>query len=468
MWTLSEGELERIHNATVALLCSEGIEFLSEKAVAVFASHGFKVDGNTVFFTDEQIRNALASCPGSFTIYARNPERNVRIGEGSPVCSPIYGPPYVLDFDGVLRRGTADDYHTLVKLAHMLPHQDMTGFILCDPSDIPAAQAHKFMLHASMTQSDKPFMGSPTQGARGVADMMQMGEVLFGASQTYLKEHPFSISLINSLTPLRYERHATEALMAFAEAGQALLVASLVTGGATGPVTMGGVLVLQNAEILAGIVLAQLVNPGVPVIYGCASGIMDMRSVIVALGAPEFSQLMRAAVQLGHWYGLPCRGGGCLTEACDVDAQAGYESMGTMLTAVQTGVDFVQHSCGCIASYMGVSFTKFVMDDEIIGHVKAQMRPICLDEGEEGMALDVIREVGKGGEYITNMHTAMNCRDAAWMPDVSYRGGLEQWDAQGRPSISDAFRKRGLELLEAHRAPALDNDIASSLAAFLK
>ena len=462
LWRLSTDDLEKIHKATLSILETEGIEFLSDKVIDVFKTNGFKVEDHTVYFTDEQIQKALSTCPSSFTIHARNPQKNVVMGEREAVCSPIYGPPYVIDFEGNLRRSTLADYETLVKLNHVLPSQNLTGFILCDPSDVPADKAHKYMLYSAMTLSDQPFMGSPTKGAQGVEDMMQMAEILFAKDREYLKEHPFSISLINSLTPLRYECHAAEALMEFAKNKQPMLIASLVTGGATGPITLAGILVVQNAEILAGIVLSQLVNPGTPIVYGCASGVMDMRTVIVALGAPEFSKIMRAGVQLGHWYGLPCRGGGCLTESCDIDAQAGYESMGSMLTATELGVDFVQHSIGCVASYMGASFTKFILDDEIIMHCKNQAQKIDLSDSEEGFALDIIREVGKGGEYLTNLHTAMHCRDG-FIPEVAYRGGLESWFENGKPSIKDEYKKKGLEFLESYKEPTLDPVVRDAL-----
>lgn len=467
MWSLSEDELQRLHNATLSILEVEGVAFLSEKAIEIFKKNGFRVDGESVYFTDEQIKNALSHCSGSFTVHARNPKKSVVIGGTEPVCSPIYGPPFVIDFDGNLRRSTLEDYDTLVKLAHMLPSQNMTGFILCEPSDVPVEDTHKHMLYSAMTLSDQPFMGSPIKGAEGVEDMMQMAEIVFAKDRKYLQEHPFSISLINSLTPLRYDSHATEALMELAKNNQALLIASLVTGGATGPVTLAGILVVQNAEVLAGIVLAQLVNQGTPIIYGCASGLMDMCTVTVAIGAPEFAQIMRAGVQLGHWYGLPCRGGGCLTEAVDVDAQAGFESMSGMLTAIETGVDFVQHSIGCVASYSGSSFVKFVMDDEIVEHAKAQSKKIELSDDEDGFALEIIREVGKGGEFLTNIHTAMRCRDG-FQPKVSYRKGLENWFDKGKPSIKDAFRERGLQLLEEYKQPTLDTDIEEKLNVFMK
>ncbi len=467
IWQLSDEELNKIHNATLDILETEVIAFLSEKAINIFKEHGFRIEGNTVYFTDEQIKKALSTCPSSFNLYARNHEKTITLGGTVPVCSPIYGPPYIVDFDDNVRRGTLEDYNTLVKLNHLLPSQNLTGFILCEPSDIDPEKVHKYMLYSAMTLSDQPFMGSSTKGSQGVEDMMQMAEILFQQDRNYLKEHPFSISLINSLTPLRYERHAVESLIEFAKNKQPMLIAALVTGGATGPITMAGVLVVQNAEILAGIVLSQLVNAGTPVVYGCASGIMDMRTVVVALGSPEFSKIMRAGVELGHWYGLPCRGGGCLTESCDIDAQAGYESMGTIMTAMNVGVDFVQHSIGCLSSYMGASFKKFILDDEILMQVKAHHEKIDLSNSENGFAIDIIKEVGKGGEYLTSMHTAMHCRDC-FIPELAYRGGLEAWTTGCKPDLKTVIKEKGIKLLECYKQPPLDKKIEQALNNYVK
>lgn len=121
---------------------------------------------------------------------------------------------------------------------------------------------------------------------------------------------------------------------------------------------------------------------------------MDMRSIVVSLGAPEFSKILRAGVQLGHHYGLPCRGGGSLTESCDIDAQAGFESMSTMLNAMAYGADFIQHSAGCLSSYLAASFSKLVMDDGICSYGKAMREKV--DFSEEALAIDIIKEVGHG------------------------------------------------------------------------
>lgn len=466
MWDLTSEDITKLHEATLDLFETTGIGFLCDEAIEVFKANDFRVEDHTVFFTEAQIAKALESCPSSFTVYARNEKNNVVIGGGEPVFSPIYGPPHVVDFDDNLRRGTLDDYHTLTKLAQSLPNQDMVGYLLCDPSDVESTKAHLHMLYSSMVYSDKPFMGASTQADKGVEDMMQMGEIVFDCDREYLKEHPFSISLINSLTPLRYEEQSIKALMACARNRQPMLIASLVTGGATGPITMGGTAVLQNAEVLAGIVLAQLINPGTPVIYGCASGIMDMRTVVVSLGAPEFQKIQRIGIQLGHHYGLPCRGGGGLTESCDVDAQAGMESMSATLTAMDRGVDFVQHASGCVSSYLAASFNKLVFDDEVCGYGRdMRQKP---DLTDEGLALDIIKEVGPGGEYLTNMHTAMHCRDAAWMPELAFRGGLDSYFASGKPQYKDAVRERGMKLVENFKMPAIDEAVKAKLDAFMK
>ena len=127
---------------------------------------------------------------------------------------------------------------------------------------------------------------------------------------------------------------------------------------------------MQNAELLAGIALTQLISPGTPVIYGSTSTNIDMRSGALAIGSPEFSQLIAAHAQLARYYGLPSRGGGALTDASYPDAQAGFESMLSLLTAINSGVDLVLHAAGILSSYLAFSYEKFVLDDEMCGMVR--------------------------------------------------------------------------------------------------
>ncbi|MBT3712287.1 MAG: trimethylamine methyltransferase, partial [Anaerolineae bacterium] len=311
-WTefLSPTDIQKIHDTSMELLKNLGIEFPEENAISIFKEHGFKTEGQKVYMTEEQVMQAIKSVPKQFTIHARNPQKNIEIGDGKPVFAPGYGAPFLVDSETGKRMPTLEDYHNLVKLAHALPNQDMSGHLMVEPHDIPSETAHIQMLHANMLLSDKPFIGS-AEGAEGAKHTMEMAKILFGG----VLDKPVTIGLINSLSPLRFGTEMLEALITYARSGQPVIVAALIMAGSTGPITSAGVLALQSAEQLAGIVLTQLVNPGTPAVYGSTSTNVDMRTGSLAIGGPELSLVISAHAQLARFYGLSSRGGGALTDS---------------------------------------------------------------------------------------------------------------------------------------------------------
>jgi len=284
----------------------------------------------------------------------------------TPVFAPGYGAPFLVDARAGRRAPTMADYHDLVKLAHALPNQDLSGHLLVEPGDLHGDTAHLQMLHAHMIHSDKPFIGSAA-GKRGALHTLEMARILFGGD---LDDRAVTISLINSLSPLAYSTEMLEALVEFAGARQPVVIAALMMAGSTGPITLAGVLAAQTAELLAGVTLTQLISPGTPVVFGSTSTNIDMGSGALAIGSPELSMLIAAHAQLARRYGLPSRSGGALTDASYPDAQAGFESMMSLLTTVNSGVDFVLHSAGILSSYLAFSYEKLVLDDEMCGMVR--------------------------------------------------------------------------------------------------
>ena len=451
--------LALIHATTVRYLENVGVDFPSAAALAVFKRRGIRTDGARVFLTETQLFDALRAAPRAFTLEARNPARSVTVGEGRPVFAPGYGAPFVVDATEGVRAPTMADYDTLVRLAHALPNQDLSGHLLVEPGDLPIDAATVGMLHAHMVHSDKPFIGS-AKGTPGAAYTLDMARILFGD----LRDRFVCLGLINSLTPLRYSTEMLDALMAYAEARQPVIIAALAMAGSTAPVSLAGTLALQNAELLAGIVLVQLINPGSPVIFGSTSTNIDMKSGALALGGPELSQMIAAHAQAARFYGLPSRSGGALTDASYPDAQAGFESMLALLTTVNAGVDFVLHSGGILGAYLAFSFEKFTLDDEMCGMVRRLHQGFPVDE--DALAYDVGADVGVGGNYLAEEHTVRRCRTEFWRPALCDRAGLDAWTRSGRLTAVDRARRRWQTLVARHEDPPLDALTARQLRAY--
>ena len=457
-WTefLSPTDIQKIHDTSMELLKNLGIEFPEENAISIFKEHGFKTEGQKVYMTEEQVMQAIKSVPKQFTIHARNPQKNIEIGDGKPVFAPGYGAPFLVDSETGKRMPTLEDYHNLVKLAHALPNQDMSGHLMVEPHDIPSETAHIQMLHANMLLSDKPFIGS-AEGAEGAKHTMEMAKILFGG----VLDKPVTIGLINSLSPLRFGTEMLEALITYARSGQPVIVGALIMAGSTGPITLAGVLALQSAEQLAGIVLTQLVNPGTPAVYGSTSTNVDMRTGSLAIGGPELSLVISAHAQLARFYGLSSRGGGALTDSSVLDPQAGYESMSSLLTTVNSGIDFVLHSAGILSSYLAFSYEKFVMDDELCGMMRHYEKGI--EVSAETLAYEIIAKVGSDGHYLGEPETLQRCRTEFWQPKLSDRSGLDAFWLGGANKTTARAHKRWQKLLSAHENPALDEVIARQL-----
>ncbi|MGD1993678.1 MAG: trimethylamine methyltransferase family protein [Anaerolineae bacterium] len=460
---LSQESVERIHQTSVRVMSEVGVEFPSQEALAVFRRHGVETDGSRVTITEDQLWKALETAPAQFTLHARNPERSVTIGRGQPtVFAPAYGAPFLVDAEGNKRTPTVDDYHALVKLAHALPNQDVSGHLLAEPGDVDPETAPLHMLYAHVLHSDKAFLGS-VDSERAVRQTMEIVRILFGDD---FRDQPVTMGVVSSLTPLGYSREMAEAILTYARQGQALLIANLAMAGSTAPITLAGLLAMQTAELLAGVVLSQLARPGTPVICGTTSTNIDMRSGALAIGSPELAQLTAAHMQLMRFYGLPSRGSGALTDANYSNFRAGLESMMGMLTVINSGADFVLHAAGILSSYLAFSFEKFVLDDEICGRVRRFHRPLVVDD--ETLAYDAIARVGPGGHFLLEDQTAARCRTEFWQPTVSDRTNLDDWLQAGRPDIVDRARERWQQLVAAHQDPPLDRVIARQLKAFVE
>jgi trimethylamine--corrinoid protein Co-methyltransferase len=458
---LSQTEIENIHNSTMEIMGDIGIRFPHPEALDIFKNHGFKVDGQLVYFQEDQVLDSIKEIPSSFTIQARNSDRNVTIGDGTPVFVPGYGAPFLIDPEVGKRIPTIQDYKNLVKLAQMLPNQDMSGHLLVEPQDIPTETAHLEMLAANITLSDKAFIGS-TDGKVGAEHTMDLIEILFGdPSKGY-----FTTGLINPLSPLSYSMDMVDALLIFARANQPLVIASLIMAGSTGPITLAGVLAQQNAELLSGIVLTQLVNPGNPVMYGSTSTNIDMKTGGLAIGSPELSLCIAAHGQLARFYGLVSRGGGALTDSSTLDAQAGYESLFSLYTTLASGIDFVLHAAGIISSYLAFSYEKFIMDDELCGMLKHFFNG--MEVSEETLAVDVIKNVGHDGHYLGESHTIERCRSEFWLPELGDRSGLEAWWGGEQEDTTARCTQRWGHLLDEYMEPMLDQSVQKQLEDYLK
>ena len=461
---LTKNQIEKVHETSLQILEKIGMDFGYPPALKVFKKGGAKVDGQRVFFPSRLVEAQIKKAPRRFTLHARNPQNNVVIGGRNTVFAPGYGSAFVTDLEYGRRQATLKDFENFVKLTGASANQDILSGTVVEPTDVAYETRHARMIYTAVKYSDKCFMGS-TMGARAAGDCIQMVAILFG-SREQIESAPGIISIIGPLTPLKYDARMLGALMEYAAAGQPTLIASLAIAGATGPVTLAGNLALQNAEVLAGIVLAQLLREGTPVIFGGASSNTEMRNGTLSIGSPEMAINAAATAQMARYYKVPARCGGAVCDAKAPDGQAAYESMMSLLMARVSGANFVLHSAGILESFNCMSYEKFIIDDEMCGMVKRIQRGI--EVNPDTLALDVIKEVGPGGHFLDKDHTFDHFRTEFYQPRLSNRDDFVTWQANGSPQNMGTAHKKVKEILESYEAPELPPDVDKALQRFIE
>ena len=460
---IDDAAIQQIHHAAMRILSELGIAFYDAEVLEILAGHGARVEGDIAYFTEAMVMDYVHKAPAEFTQLARNPANNVIIGGKRSVFAPVYGPPFVQDLDRGRRPATLEDFHNFVKLAYLSPFIHHSGGTVVEPNDAPVPTRHLDMLYAHMRYSDKAFMGSVTDPANA-ADTVEMVKLLFG-EQT-VRENACVLSLINVSSPRRYDDRMLGCMKVYAQAGQPMIVTPFLMAGAMSPASLAGTMALQNAEALAGIALLQMINPGMPVVYGSFMTNLDLQSGATVFGSPESQLTLMALAQMAAHYKLPYRSGGTFTSAKLPDAQSGYESVNVMLAAVQAQTNFVLHAAGWLESGLTSGYEKFVIDCEVLGmyHRWAQ----GIDFSEEGFAFDALAEVLPGGHFLGTQHTIRNFRRAFYRADMFNYDAYEQWELNGAEDTYQRANRKWKALLAGYQEPGLDPAIDAALQEFMR
>ena len=438
-----------------------GIRFPDPPALEILEKNGVKLSGNTAFFTEEQIMSLVKKAPGHFTLFARNPAHNMKLGKGESHYAAGYGAPSIIERDGTKRSADFNDYVKFLKLVHQSHHFKINGGIVVQPGDLPVQFAAPLMIWAAANFSDKVILGMPGTTAE-VENIMTMGMILFNGHKSFI-EKPRILTLVNTLSPLQIDVIAINTIRTVAAYGQALIISPGPMAGATGPVTLAGNIALGNAEALAAIAFTQMVRPGTPVIYGLQATTADLRTGGISIGSPGFAIQSRYCSALARRYGLPSRNGGASTDAKRVSVQSGYESMLSMLSSRHSRTDLILHAAGILESYGSMSYEQFIVDLEIMEMVEYLMTEPATDA--DALGLDTINRVGPGGQFLTTPHTMKQCRTVPFISALSHnRPGA---DIRNDPNNLSATHSICETMLNAYTRPPMNPETGNDLRRFL-
>ena len=463
---LSSDELYEIHLATLEILERIGVKILEPKALRILEEAGATVDikKKIARIPKHLVEEAIKKAPSGFTLYGRDPKYKLRFQDRRVYFSMGGQSVNVLDLEtGKQRASTLKDCENFCRLADALENVHHTTIVV-RPRDVPDSVAHVHELFAGFRNTTKT-LDAETYGQAVALDSIRMASAVRGGEEE-LKKSPLLLGFHNPISPLQHSEKLTEALMVYSKYKQPVIVAPEAQAGATAPVTLAGLLAQQNAEVLSGIVIAELVNPGAPVLFGTVSTIMDMKTGNLAYGAIEAGLINVATAQLAHYYGLPSRGTGSGTESKIPDIQAGFEKAMTLMMAALAGLNFIFNAAGTLESTLTASFEQAVIDNEICGMVSRALRGIKISD--ETLAIDVIERVGPGGQFLDQRHTLEYLKKEHYLPTIINRQKRERWEKAGSKDLREIAREEAKRILKEHQPEPLDRDIEEELKKVVK
>jgi len=454
---LDEESLTRIEDQADWLIQEIGIEFREDPwALEVWRKAGADVTGTRVRLPKGVARALCQTAPAEFTQHARNPARSVRIGGRNQVFAPIYGAPFVRDLEGGRRYGSIADFELLVKLTYMLPSLHHSGFVTCEPCDVPVNKRHLDMLYTHMRWTDKPHLGAIVEKSRA-EDSVAMARILHGD----IDERCVILGNVNTNSPLMVDKVVTEAIRVYCGAGQGIIVAPFILAGAMGPVATAASIAQALAEGMICGAFSQLVRPGAPFILGPFLSSMSLKSGAPTFGMPEPVMAHMVIGQLARRLGVPLRCGGSLTASKIPDAQAAAESADSMFSTALGGANFVLHAAGWLEGALCAGYEKLILDADRLGGYQVMLQGMATDANAVGRhAYD---DVEPAGHFLGSAHTMANYETAFYDATMSDSESCEQWEERGAKDAARRAWERWNRMLADYEAPPIDPGIDEAL-----
>lgn len=458
---LSEVDVHKIHAATLDVIESVGIKFPSPKILDLWDELGAFVNRETsvVKIPGKMIEEGLKHAPPAFTLAARDDALDLPLdGNHVFVGTDGCGVEMIDIHTSELRRSSLKDVEDIARVADSL-EQVAFQWVPVSAQDRPPETRSLYELKAIWENSSKHVQTESIYSEKEAIAAIEMASALAGGP-TALRRRPLMSFIECSISPLAHDGGSLEAALAAASAGLPVGFMTMVSCALTGPATLAGSLVVGNAEVLSALTLIQLVYPGTPVFYAAAQTSMDLRTGAYTGGGPEDFLFGAASNVLADFYNIPLSMGSFATGAKEPNWQAGIENSLSTLMASLTMSDMLV-GVGLLNGSLIWSFEQMIMDCEIFDIIHKMMESITVNK--ETLALDTIREVGPGRQFLTQRHTREHMREL-WIPTLMDRRPYSEW-IEKKDDARDWARERAKHILKTHEPDPLPQGLSKE---FLK
>jgi trimethylamine--corrinoid protein Co-methyltransferase len=450
---LSPDEISRLHEASLAVLQRTGIVVPHPEILQRFADSGAQVDfpNQRVRISAEIVEDAISTAGNQFTIYGRDIARTAQFGFGRRNYNTISGEAHWVDAPGGERRfARLKDVSVAARFADALPEITVVG-AMTDPADVPVSTRCIKVLAELLRNTTKP-VGLWYHDRRSARYLNEIVIALRGDAER-AASHPVCYPFLEPISPLRFPFDGVDLLFETSLLNLPVPIGPMAQMGLSAPPTIAGTLVQENAEILAGICITQLIKPGLPVCYGGICHAFDMGTTQLIFGGPEQAIFGVAMTQMGKHYGLPVYINVGLTDSKRPDGQAGIECGTTLMLGAAAGADIFGHM-GISGVDQASSLDILLLQCEAIAFVESAMREISFDEVSLG--LEEIAEVGPGGTFVDRDFTAAVFRKELWFPRLLDRRYYEAWRESGAQSMESRIAERKQQILDTARPVPID------------
>lgn len=457
---LNQQQIKRIHEASLSILERTGVFVPHPEMLRRFADSGAKVDmkQSRVRIPAALVEESLSSAGKQFTIYGRDLNKTAQFGYGTRNYNSTAGQALWIDDIGQQRRyPTLKEVAVATRFADCLDAINVPG-AMADPHEMSANWRCVAVALEMIRNTTKPitFWFHDRASARYLVDLL----IALRGDAKRAEQYPLFYPFFEPISPLRFPFNGIDLLFETSRINLPVPIGPMAQMGLSAPGTIAGILAQENAEILAGIVITQLVRPGMPVCYGGTCHAFDMATTQLIFCGPEQAVLGVALTQLGKSYGLPVYINVGLTDSKRPDAQAGMEIAATLSFGAAAGADIFGHM-GICGVDQAASLDVLVLQNEIIRYTESIMRGI--DISDETLGLDVIDEVGPGGSFIDQTHTAEHFRQELWFPRLLDRQFYQTWLEAGAKSLEERCKEKRQEIISQPALEPLDPVLDSAL-----
>jgi trimethylamine--corrinoid protein Co-methyltransferase len=449
---LTQKELQQIHSATVEILEKTGIKVHSEDALNLLSDAGANVDSkNKLVKIPESLIDEVVKKPSRCTaLYGRDPRHDVVFGEGRVYVMTDSTGIKTIDFEtGSVRASTKQDLADCCRLVDGLANIQVFSTMV-DALDYPEEVMRLEEFEAMLCNTGKNIC----HGAKGrdeAESLARMAAAVAGGTEEFRKRPMFHL-MQTPVSPLVHDKENTDGILEAAKHGIPLAILNMPQGGMTAPLTMAGTIAVSNAEVLSGMLIARLVNPDVPLIYGSCAMTADIRikDYTLICGLIESGLIAAANAQLAHYYGFPCEVG--LTFGSVLDDWISPLRIMTAIMIANAKADIL-FGVGLVNKSTTLSFDELVVDNDLAGLVLRETRGI--DVNDETLALDVISRVKPEGNFMAQQHTIKHIEKELYIPQL--------FDKVDPKNVHSAAKKEARQILATHKPEPLDEEVKRKL-----